>query len=267
VTRCRWGGSFRIATALKSLDETFFHDRHIVPQAGDFLLLTVTDSGHGMSPEILARIFDPYFTTKSRDKGTGLGLSMVYGIIKQLGGFIFCHSTPGVGTTFEIYLPLSTEDVEQSGLANRTQDTVSFRDKYRDLTVLVVDDEDALRGVVVAYLQSAGFSVHQASNGRAALDFIDGFAGKLDFIITDIMMPEMNGLDMAEEALLLQPETSVIFISGYSKELLMSRPNNQNFRLLVKPFSREALFAEIDLVLSTRYGSSFGGTSTGEYSI
>ncbi|MBV6493829.1 MAG: Sensor histidine kinase RcsC [Turneriella sp.] len=247
------GGIFTVETDDLNLDTDYFIQHGIKPQPGEYLRLTLIDTGHGMAPDILSKIFDPYFSTKPRDKGTGLGLSVIYGIIKQLNGFIFCESTPGVGTKFEVFLMLCKEECETVRLQDKGNSPIPLHEKYSEVTILVVDDEDALRGLIVAYLRKEGFIVHEATNGRHALDFIDAFSGKIDIILSDIMMPELNGIEMAEEAQLLQPEAAFIFISGYSKELLMSKGSNQNFRLLIKPFQREALLTEIHSVLKKKF--------------
>lgn len=261
------GGNFTISTEVVRLGDAFFTDRGIAPQPGDYLFLTMKDTGHGMPPEIVSRIFDPYFSTKPRDKGTGLGLSVVYGIIKQHKGFIFCDSVPGTGSTFEILLPLCEENLAVKKTQDQEKDLQVLKEKYAQVTILVVDDEDALRNMIVTLLRAEGFIVHEASNGRNALEFIDTFPGKIDIVLSDIMMPEMNGLEMADEARLLQPEAAFIFISGYSKELLMTRQPNQNFRLLIKPFQREALFAEIHHALRARFGFAGENPAADEFFI
>jgi hypothetical protein len=243
------GGTLTISTQTVKLSEDYFTDRRIKPEPGDYVAIKVKDTGVGIPAEVIERIFDPYFSTKPRDKGTGLGLSVVYGIVKQHKGFIFCTSVPGAGTTFEILWPLCETGIEKTAQSAPVRDPVVYRSLYANLTVLVVDDEDALRTLLVRTLSSAGMQVHSAANGRLALEFIDSFSGKIDIIISDIMMPEMNGLDMANEACLLQPEAAFIFISGYSKELLASRAPGANYRLLIKPFATEALFAEINSIL------------------
>ncbi len=261
------GGDFTVSTRTIRLDDDFFAGRGLASQNGDYLYLTLADTGHGIPQDIVSRIFDPYFSTKPRDKGTGLGLSVAYGIIKQHKGFIFCDSKPGTGTIFEILLPLS-QDVRDKGKTEKlTGDLSMLKEKYAEVTVLVVDDEDALRAMIVTVLRGAGFIVHEASNGRRALDLIDTFPGKIDIILSNIMMPEMNGLEMADEARLLQPEAAFIFISGYSKELLMSKQPDQNFRLLIKPFQRHALFAEIHHALRARLGAAADSVSGDEFFI
>lgn len=249
------GGEFTITTNPVYLDEEYFKTRAIQPQVGAYVYITIADTGTGIPKEILQRIFDPYFSTKSRDKGTGLGLSVVYGIIKQHRGLIFCDSTPNVGTVFEIFLPVSMQKSSDapSGLKENRMPEEELM--YAQKHILVVDDEDALRKLVVTQVASLGLQVHAAANGREALDFIDMFPGKLDIILTDIMMPEMTGLEMAEEAQLMQPEAAFIFMSGYSKELLKTKNPRENFRLLTKPFKKEALFEEIRKVLLVQRGT------------
>jgi two-component system cell cycle sensor histidine kinase/response regulator CckA len=241
----RGGGEFYISSQNVDLGADFFNARDIKPQPGEYVLVTLRDNGLGIPAEALPRIFDPYFSTKSRDKGTGLGLSVVYGIIKQHNGFIFCSSEAGKGTTFQIYLPLSKNREDSAAISADVTEAV---DQKRDNSVrhiLIVEDEDSLRKLIAAQLAVLGYQVTTAENGRKALEFIDSYPGKIDLILSDIMMPEMNGLDMALEAQLMQPDTVFIFMSGYSKELLTSKNAPENYRLLAKPFSQEKLQAEI----------------------
>ncbi len=246
------GGEFSVKTASISRDSDFFLFRSIEPKVDKYLCITVSDTGPGIPEQILPRIFDPYFSTKPRNKGTGLGLAVAYGIIKQHQGFIFCFSKPGHGATFEIILPAcapnttaANPDAHENSMAMNPED-------IRRTIILVVDDEAPIRNFLTARLESAGFQVHSASNGEEALDFIDAFEGKIDIILSDIMMPRMTGLEMAEIAQLLQPETMFIFMSGYSKELLDNDRPRGNFNLLVKPFRTEALFAEINRLITIK---------------
>ncbi len=248
------GGDFTITTTSIHLDEKYFTARSIQSQPGEYIYMTVADTGTGIPEGAKSRIFDPYFSTKTRDKGTGLGLSVAYGIIKQHRGFIFCDTSPHVGTTFEIFLPVCEQNLYEPAAGPNESQLPDQSERYSKMHILVVDDEEALRKMVVTQLASLGLQVHSAANGREALDFIDGFAGKLDIILTDIMMPEMTGLELADEAQFMQPEATFIFMSGYSKELLMSKKPRDNFRLLTKPFKKETLFAEIHRVLGQKKG-------------
>jgi two-component system, cell cycle sensor histidine kinase and response regulator CckA len=244
------GGTVTINTESLTVSEEFFANQNIETKEGRFLRLNFTDSGCGIAEEHLSSIFDPYFSTKPRDKGTGLGLSVVYGIVKQLDGFIFCHSKLGSGSTFEILLPLSGEEAASAGRA--FGQNLPAPQNYAGAHILVVDDEIPLGNVIARQLRVAGFEVHQAASGREALDFIDSFSGQLDLILTDIMMPEMSGIEMIDEARLMQPGASVIFMSGYSRELLVSGRPTSNLTLLTKPFSNATLMAAIDSELATR---------------
>lgn len=246
------GGVFAISTEKKYLGEEFFAEKSIQPAVGDYLILTVRDNGIGMQPEVMQRIFDPYFSTKPRDKGTGLGLSVVYGIVKQHKGFIFCDSSLGVGTVFTIYLPVSHNRPKFGGDELPVVHVTSEQELFSQVSILVVEDEKPLRELTMQQLSDAGFQVYSAENGRAAIRFIDNYPGNLDIILSDIMMPEMNGLEMAAEALLMQPETTFIFMSGYSREILNARKRNWPFRLLTKPYSKDRLLYEILQVLQEK---------------
>lgn len=242
-------GEFLISSENVLLEDAFFTARGIKPQAGQYLVLTLRDNGQGIPAGALPKIFDPYFSTKSRDKGTGLGLSVVYGIIKQHNGFVFCQSEIGKGTQFQIYLPLSQNREGEPIIPGETGGTVENKQDNSTRHILVVEDEEALRKLIAAQLATVGYQVTTSENGRRALEFIDSYPGKIDLILSDIMMPEMNGLDMALEAQLMQPDAVFIFMSGYSKELLTSKNAPENYRLLAKPFSQEKLLVEISSAL------------------
>ena len=243
------GGEFHIATTNKFLDTDFFLGRSIKPQEGEYLYLTIRDNGTGIPTEILHRIFDPYFSTKPRDQGTGLGLSVAYGIIKQHGGLIFCDSEPGKGTRFEIFLRL-TQAAEESTQSKPQGDTQVLAEIAQKTTILIVEDEQQLRALLARQLEKLGFVIYTAGNGREALEFVDGFDGNIDLVISDIMMPEVNGLEMAHEMVLLQPDLIFIFITGYSNDLFEKDGGLKSHRLIMKPFEQEQLLREISDVLA-----------------
>lgn len=240
------GGKLQIRTENTILNQDFFESHAHSGKAGSYLALSVRDNGCGIPKHLLQRVFDPYFSTKPRDKGTGLGLSVVYGIIKQLNGFIYCKSHDGAGTEFSIYLPVSEEAAHSEV---RAMQTLNAPLEPKQHTVLIVDDEEPLRLIISKHLQMAGYQTYSASGGRDALNFIDAFPRRISLILSDIMMPEMNGLEMADEALLMQPDTPVLFMSGYSKELLKVNRSVGDHLLITKPFSREVLLNEVEKIL------------------
>ncbi|MBI5556924.1 MAG: response regulator [Deltaproteobacteria bacterium] len=203
------GGSLLIETDNRELDAKYA-GTHEGVAPGRYVVLSVSDTGQGMSREIQARIFDPFFTTKERGKGTGLGLAMVYGIIKQLGGHIFVYSEQGQGTTFKIFLPVARRAAEKTPKV-----PVSPLPKGNE-TILVVDDEPSLRTLVSAILQPLGYTMLEAGNGAEAMEVSDCFTGKIDILLTDVIMPGMNGRELAERITASRAEIRVIYMSGYT---------------------------------------------------
>lgn len=203
------GGTLLVETENRELDMEYAASHEgVVP--GQYVVLSVSDTGQGMSRETLARIFDPFFTTKERGKGTGLGLAMVFGIVKQLGGHIFVYSEPGQGTTFKIFLPVARLATESS------PESSPLPLPRGDETILVVDDEPSLRTLVSAILQPLGYTMLEAASGAKALQMSDSFAGRIDILLTDVIMPGMNGRELAEAITARRPETRVIYMSGYT---------------------------------------------------
>jgi CheY-like chemotaxis protein len=174
-------------------------------------MLALSDTGIGMDPATQARIFEPFFTTKGPRKGTGLGLAMVYGIVKQSGGNIWVYSEPGQGTTFKIYLP-QIEDPLDGG---HESSTLAAPCRGRG-TVLVVEDEDGVRNLVRDILQTAGYTVLEARHGAEALDVSERHVGPIHLMLTDVVMPEMSGRELAQRLAILRPATKVLFMSGYT---------------------------------------------------
>lgn len=178
-----------------------------------FVCLSVTDSGTGMPEEVIKKIFDPFFTTKGAGKGTGLGLSIVYGMVRNMKGYIGVDSKPDAGTTMSIYLPLT--DKRPVSVTEKKISLESGEIHLDGYTALVAEDEPDLLNLVCGMLERLGMNILKASNGDEALEVQDGFEGVIDFLITDIVMPEINGVKLAELFLSLRPETKVIFMSGY----------------------------------------------------
>ncbi|WP_048648771.1 cell cycle histidine kinase CckA [Nitratireductor soli] len=242
------GGALTVRTKnLSAEDAAKFPYRELTP--ADYVTVEVEDNGTGIEPETLKKIFEPFFTTKEVGKGTGLGLSMVYGIVKQTGGFIFCDSDVGKGTTFRIFLPryIPTEAdkaAEANGAAE--EQTRRAKEENRDLSgsacVLLVEDEDAVRMGSVRALSSRGYEVHEASSGTEALEVFNALNGKVDIVVSDVVMPEMDGPTLLVELRKVQPDIKFIFVSGYAEDAFARNlPEEAQFGFLPKPFSLKQL--------------------------
>jgi len=203
------GGSLIMETENRELDEEYAKVHNGV-RPGKHVVLSVSDTGQGMAKDIQAKIFDPFFTTKERGRGTGLGLAMVYGIIKQLGGHIFVYSEPARGTTFKIFLPVVQSKVEKVPLSS------PLCLPRGNETILVVDDEPSIRTLVTAILQPLGYTMLEAGDGAEALQISDSRAGRIDILLTDVIMPGMNGRELAAMITAKRPETRIIYMSGYT---------------------------------------------------
>jgi len=238
------GGRLTIETVNVHLDDDYVRHNPDA-QAGDYVLLAVSDTGTGISPEVLARVFDPFFTTKEVGKGSGLGLSMVYGFIKQSNGHIGIHSEEGVGTRVHIYLPVA--DSEHSRVAPERQQTESTTGSE---TILMVEDNDLVRSHVANLLHSLGYNVLVATNGHQAVDIIRQ-AGDIDLLFTDIIMPSgMNGRELAQIACDLRPGLKVLFTSGYTEQTIVHNGRlEKGVSLLSKPYRRAELAKKIRTVL------------------
>jgi two-component system cell cycle sensor histidine kinase/response regulator CckA len=234
------GGRLRLATSRLALDEPDAARRG-APRPGLYVCLEVTDTGCGMDAQTLARIFEPFFSTKEAGKGTGLGLATVYGIVKQHLGWIEVTSKPGAGSTFKVYLPAA------AGAAGRSGDT-SFERRPRGHqreTILVVEDEPDLRELVVELLASCEYTVHAAATGVEALALWDRLAGRVDLLLTDVVMPQgLNGRQLAEELRRRKPDLRVIYTSGYSGALAGHRLRLEDGWFLPKPY-RPGLLARV----------------------
>ncbi|HZQ01469.1 MAG TPA: MHYT domain-containing protein [Reyranella sp.] len=233
------GGRLTIETRNVTLDKAYVDrqdDEDLVP--GDYVMLSVSDSGRGMSPEILARVFEPFFTTKEVGKGTGLGLSMVYGFIKQSKGHIAIYSEPGHGTTVRMYFP---RNMPAAAAAPARRE--SMRGGHE--SILVVEDEEAVRAIVSEQLRSLGYKVRHAANAEAALRLLD--EGGFDLVLTDVMMPgRLNGKELSDEVRRRWPRTRVVFMSGYSENALLNDGRlSEGMMLLSKPHQKADLAAVV----------------------
>ena len=212
-------------------------------------MIEVEDTGHGMSAEVQAKIFEPFFTTKSVGKGTGLGLASVYGIVKQTGGYVFVESEVGKGTTFRIFLPRHHVDAEAEAEA-ATVKAAKKEQRHRDLTgagrVLLVEDEDAVRSFAVEALRRQGYEVLQASTGQEALEVMAESDKPVDLVVSDVIMPEMDGPTMYKTMRATNPDMKIVFMSGYPDDAFKnSLDPDATFAFLQKPFSLAQLAAKV----------------------
>ncbi len=227
------GGVVHISTAAVSQSEVSAMGSEFLP-IGDYVQLSVEDSGVGIPKENLSKIFEPFFTTKEMGKGTGLGLSTVYGIVKQSGGFIFANSKPGEGTRFDIFLPVHRGEVPAPEVAKR--DLYKPKDLWGSGRILIVEDEDMVRAVAERALVRQGYVVETASDGEQALElFADG--KRYDLVVSDVVMPNLDGPSMARQLREIYGEIRLLFMSGYAEEQLRETISLDNVSFLAKPFS------------------------------
>lgn len=242
------GGTLTIATANADLDEGYAA-KHLPTRPGPYVRLAVTDTGCGMDETARARCFEPFFTTKEIGKGTGLGLATVYGIVKQSEGFIWVHSAPGRGSTFEVFLPRSFDATVPDTLfepeAAATRGTA---------TILVVEDEGVTRNLVRRILEKAGFSVLTAADGAEALWVCEQRPGAIDLVLTDIVMPKMGGKALVDRLASIRPEIKTLFMSGYADKAVIDHGFDAGSAFIPKPFTSEALVRKVREVLETKPG-------------
>ncbi|MEZ0170208.1 cell cycle histidine kinase CckA [Microvirga sp. TS319] len=236
------GGKLAIRTANVSAQDAARLDVSGMPPA-DYVLIEVSDTGIGMTPEVVDKIFEPFFTTKEVGKGTGLGLSTVFGIVKQSGGYIDVDSKPGQGTTFRIYLP---RHVAQAQEAPEEVKADAPKKPAADMTgqgtILLVEDEDPVRAVNARALSARGYTVLEAASGVEALEIIQERGAPVDLVVSDVVMPEMDGPTLLGELRKLYPDLKVIFVSGYAEEAFRKNlPEGEDFNFLPKPFSLRQL--------------------------
>jgi len=214
---------------------------------GDYIRLSVTDSGTGIPKDVLGKIFEPFFTTKEMGKGTGLGLSTVYGIVKQSGGYIFARNVKGGGARFEVFLPVhKTARGETGRRIEKAQEKP--QDTWGTGTILLVEDEDMVRAVAERALTRQGYTVETASDGEEALEiFAQGRA--YDLIVSDVVMPNMDGPAMARELRKKRPDLPILFMSGYAEEQLRQSIDLDNVAFLPKPFSVQQIAEAVGDVL------------------
>jgi PAS domain S-box-containing protein len=243
------GGQLTIQTEDMVMDEAFVRRYPYPVKPGPYVKLTVSDTGIGMDADTKARAFEPFFTTKEKDKGTGLGLSTVYGVVKQSGGYIDVETSPGAGTTFQIYLP-RVEEVAVQTERSAPDDSDSLMGSE---TVLVAEDETSLGSLVRNTLELRGYTVLGATDGLEALAVSQRYKAAIDLLLTDIVMPGMGGRALAEELTRERPEIRVVYMSGYSGQRVgEDGPVEPGSFFLPKPFSREGLARKVREALDSR---------------
>ena len=244
------GGTLTIRTQNATLTQPIPSAGETVPP-GDYVRIDVADTGTGIPPEIVDRIFEPFFSTKPIGQGTGLGLSTVYGIVRQSGGYIVLDSKPGQGTTFSIFLPRHAETA--GAAARRDDDEEAARDLTGAGTILLVEDEDAVRLFGARALRNKGYKVIEARSGEAALDILAQDAEAIDLLITDVVMPEMDGPALVEKVRADRPDIKVLFISGYAETGFRQQARDAGtLQFLPKPFSLKQLAGKVKDMLEAQ---------------
>ncbi len=238
------GGRLAIETGNLEIDERFARSHYPITP-GSYAMLMVCDTGEGMDAETRSRIFEPFFTTKQLGKGTGLGLSTVYGIVKQSGGFIWAYSEPGLGTTFKVYFPRA---VQAAAAFERRQGAAAPEGAAE--TVLLVEDEASVRSLARRILRDEGYIVLEANTAVEALKVSLAHDGPIELLLTDLVMPELNGRDLAEKLAARRPEMRILFMSGYTDHaVLRDGDKERDERFLQKPFTPESLIRKVREVL------------------
>ncbi|HEY6936939.1 MAG TPA: ATP-binding protein, partial [Terriglobales bacterium] len=248
------GGQLSIETRNVELDEAYCRTQ---PDAipGQYILLAVSDSGMGIDPAILPRIFEPFFTTKEKGKGTGLGLATIYGIVKQSGGHITVASELAAGTTFKIFLPRAP-----AAMASPEPAAHNAQQLRGSETVLLVEDEDAVRESEREYLEQHGYTVLAAPNGPAALELAASCGREIHLLVSDVVMPGMSGSELGQELQAQRPGLKVLYVSGYAENTVMQHGLAElGSRFLHKPFTLKALTAKIREVLQAEDEAKAGG--------
>ncbi len=239
------GGTLTIATGSMDLDEAFIV-RHPGASTGRHSTLTVTDTGIGMAPDVQRRIFEPFFTTKERGRGTGLGLAAAYGTVKQLGGYIGVDSEPGKGTSFTIYLPRTDGTPQAVDVSVPTGTPVGAE------TILLVEDESGVRSFARIALQRFGYRVLEADSAESALSLLGALEDAVDLLLTDVVLPGMDGRELATRVAAVRPATRVLFLSGYAASLRTGDGFlSPGVQMLEKPFSAQVLLTRTRQILGT----------------
>jgi two-component system cell cycle sensor histidine kinase/response regulator CckA len=238
------GGRLTVETANRLLDEVYVHEHpDVVP--GQYVMLAMSDTGEGMDRETLSRIFEPFFTTKERGRGTGLGLATVYGIVKQSGGSVFCYSEKGAGTSFSVYFPRVCDDKTVE-----TPRAAGAKSLLGTETVLLVEDEKAIRSLVVIALRNAGYAVREAQDGPEAIAEASSGTGPIHLLLTDVVMPRLNGPEVARRIQEIHPDARILYMSGYTENSIVRKGIlDADFDLIQKPFNAGRLLEKVREVL------------------
>jgi two-component system cell cycle sensor histidine kinase/response regulator CckA len=240
------GGKVTVEVRNVELDDGYVHE-HFDVKPGPYVCLSVSDTGCGMDRTTAARIFEPFYTTKSPGRGTGLGLATVYGIVKQSGGDITVYSEPGCGTAFKIYLP---RDVDVAAQAERL--ATALPPLTGEETVLLVEDEGMVRQFVRTALQGYGYTVLEAEGGAEALHLCETHQRPIHLVVTDVVMPGMSGREMAEQAVRIRPGVKVLFMSGYTDDAVVRHGVlHAEAQFIQKPFTPSALGRKVRDVLQS----------------
>jgi two-component system cell cycle sensor histidine kinase/response regulator CckA len=242
------GGELAIETANAELDAAQVEGDLEAPP-GSYVMLAVSDSGAGIPAHMVDKIFEPFFTTKPDGEGTGLGLSMVYGFVKQSGGHIQVETRPGKGTTFRLYLPRAEADVDMPVLG------LPARPPQRGTgTILIVEDEEAVRQILVRVLRESGYTVLETANAREALPIGEHYDGPIDLLVTDVVMPETSGPEVAKRLAAIRPDMRVLYVTGYAETALLQHGLEVGrSALLIKPFTPSALAEAVHALLHTEH--------------
>jgi CheY-like chemotaxis protein len=246
------GGTLIIQTGNVVFDDAYA-SRHVDVHPGEHTMLVISDTGVGMDEEIKAHLFEPFFTTKERGQGTGLGLPTVFGIVTQNGGHIEVDSQPGQGTTIAIYLPVADRTKKPRSAPSRSMTSAETKLVRGTETVLVVEDEQTVRDLAVQVLKSCGYQVLAASNGQDALQINEQHDGPIHLLLTDVVMPQMSGGELANRLQELRPEMRVLYMSGYADDTIIQRGVLSSSAAFVsKPLTIEELTQRVRAVLDGR---------------
>ncbi|MGQ9616666.1 MAG: PAS domain S-box protein [Spirochaetota bacterium] len=229
-------------------------EKHPGINSGSYVMLIVSDNGVGMAPEVKEHLFEPFFTTKEVGRGTGLGLATIYGIIKQVGGFISVYSEEGKGTVFKVYFPFFSSEPQTTVEKGRIKDELTGSE-----TILVVEDDDVVRGFIRAVLEMYGYIVVSMKNPQEALNYLDLPGNPCDLLVTDMVMPGMNGKELAERACLSRSSLKVIYISGFQEHMLFKKFSDDGIAFLEKPFQQYELLSMVREVLEGKGTNKVGG--------
>jgi CheY-like chemotaxis protein len=237
------GGRLEVETKNISLDAAFTHEHPEILQEGDYVQLTVSDTGCGMSPETLQHAFEPFYTTKETGKGTGLGLATVYGIVTQNKGLVLAESTLGTGSTFKVFFPRCREEERQEVVEERAE-PVQARSSA---TILLVEDEETVRQMTTDILEQSGYIALVATTPQEAMAICARKEQQIDLLLTDVIMPEMNGRELSRQIEFIRPGIKVLFMSGYAADIIPeAEVTGAGTPFIQKPFNVQTLLNKIE---------------------